>query len=241
MRYISQSPNHLGTFPSSLNVVPQTLAVSGQTLSISQGNSVTLPTQSLPIAGQTLSISNGNSVTLPTIGGAQTTITGGQLINYAPGTTSASLGVVPFTFLPGKTYSVSCLMGCVSVYALNPVFQVFDKHVAEEKVRATLMFVVNNNHCYPITDETQRRHVIRTGSLTLQAVEFSKIDMESVTYYEGELSEDEGERISAMTDFVLAAEGHVVLPIDTLEKGARGVIESTNTLIEHFHYYGGLS
>jgi AAA domain len=101
------------------------------------------------------------------------------------------------------------------------------------------MFVVNNNHCYPITDEMQRRHVIRTGSLTLQAVEFSKIDMEAVSYYEGELSEDEGERISAMTDFVLAAEGHVVLPIDTLEKVARGVIESTNTLIEHFHYYGG--
>jgi hypothetical protein len=90
MPYINQSPNQLGTFPSSLNVVPQTLAVSGQTLSISQGNSVTLPTQSLSIAGHTLSISNGNSVTLPTIGGAQTTITGGQLINYAPGTTSAS-------------------------------------------------------------------------------------------------------------------------------------------------------
>jgi hypothetical protein len=127
-------------------------------------------------------------------------------------------------------------MECISVYALNPMFHVFDKLQSSEKTRATLIFVVNNNHCYAITDETQRRKVITTNKLELRPIEIMQLDMEEdVLYYE--LDQD---TIHNGVDFIEQADKNVVVNVDTLEEIARAVIDLTNTFIEHFQYYNGL-
>lgn len=141
-------------------------------------------------------------------------------------------------------------MGCISVYALDPLFEVFESHIAVEKARVTLMFVVNNNHLYPITDETQKRQIRSANRLCLESVDFTRVNMEDVLYFEdldyvkpnerAFVTDDEREdRTRKLIHFVQTAGKHCVVPEDSLEKLARGVIEETQMLIEWFHYSGG--
>ncbi len=68
----------------------------------------------------------------------------------------------------------------VSVYALDPMFQVFKHHVAA-KQRATLMFMVNDSHCYAISDTELRRKVVAAAALNLHDTTL-RVDFERAAY-----------------------------------------------------------
>lgn len=124
----------------------------------------------------------------------------------------------------------------ITVYALDPTWRVFDKHVATDKARVWLMFMVNNGHCYPITNESQRRCISATGRLDLQAVEFDAVNMEEVVYFEHDNTQQDVSVDDAL-DFIASATTNVVLPLERLDAIAAAVIEQTKHNIEHFNYY----
>ena len=65
----------------------------------------------------------------------------------------------------------------VSMYALTRLWEVFESVVAE-KCRLCLFFIVNNGHCYPITDAKKRKQITFKKSLVMSDLVFD---------YEGEI------------------------------------------------------
>ncbi len=55
---------------------------------------------------------------------------------------------------------------CISVHALDPMLHTFTKHIAKD-AHVSLVFIVNNNHCYPILDKDMKRLTAITGKLDL--------------------------------------------------------------------------
>ena len=60
----------------------------------------------------------------------------------------------------------------VRVIAINPLLVKFAEHHPEEQARLNLVFIVNNNHVYPIIDKDTKEYVARQGHLPLQEVKF---------------------------------------------------------------------
>ena len=68
----------------------------------------------------------------------------------------------------------------ISVFALDPLFEVFNSYVGEDP-RITLVFVVNNNHLYPVLDKELKKQASRTKHLILQDFKWS-VDYEHYDY-----------------------------------------------------------
>ena len=69
----------------------------------------------------------------------------------------------------------------VSVYAIDPLLNVFTKHVASD-VRYTLCFLVNNNHLYPILNGDTKKSVVQSNRLTLDDYKFNISYEDSIEY-----------------------------------------------------------
>ena len=67
----------------------------------------------------------------------------------------------------------------VTCYAIDPFFNVFASTVAKIGTKLMLVFVVNNNHVYPITDKAMKDHVSKTHKLDFNPMRFSVGDDES--------------------------------------------------------------
>jgi hypothetical protein len=69
----------------------------------------------------------------------------------------------------------------VSVYAVDPLLNVFTKHVGVD-VRYTLCFLVNNNHLYPILNGDTKKSVVQSGKLQLDDYKFNISYEDSIEY-----------------------------------------------------------
>lgn len=116
----------------------------------------------------------------------------------------------------------------VSVCAISPLFEVFDTYQAEDP-RVRLVFVVNDEHCFPITDEAIRREAFSRGLMGLWNLRCGRTEICDAVYLE-ELETDVNAQIVA-TD-----KKTVVLNVDRLEKEALQVVSTTGTFIERFSY-----
>ena len=67
--------------------------------------------------------------------------------------------------------------GDVSVYALDMFYKVFRKVVAT-KSRIALYFMVNNGHCYPILNETQRKQICVSDKLIMNDMRLTYKDFQ---------------------------------------------------------------
>ena len=88
----------------------------------------------------------------------------------------------------------------VSCYALDPLLQTFSQHTREGgrdgTTRHTLVFVVNNGHCYPVTDPDYKRQVINMGRIELDEFKFD-VKFEDYQFVSQQDLEMEGERLSS--------------------------------------------
>ena len=85
-----------------------------------------------------------------------------------------------------------------SVYALDPLFEVFNSYTSEEP-KITLVFLVNNNHLYPILDETMKRQASRTKKIELQDFKWL-VDYEDYEYIENENHIDDTQKQLVLLD-----------------------------------------
>jgi len=69
----------------------------------------------------------------------------------------------------------------VSVYAIDPLFNVFNKYIAHES-RYTLCFIVNNNHLYPIIDTSTKQSVAKSNKLILDDYKFNVSYEDNIEY-----------------------------------------------------------
>jgi len=69
----------------------------------------------------------------------------------------------------------------ISVYAVAPTLKLFCKHISTDSSRMRLYFIVNNGHCYPITNDAQRKQIASKGCLSL--AEMPPIDENCVPEY----------------------------------------------------------
>ena len=86
----------------------------------------------------------------------------------------------------------------ISVYALDPLFEVFNSYTSEEP-KITLVFLVNNNHLYPILDETMKRQASRTKKIELQDFKWL-VDYEDYEYIENENYIDDTQKQLVLLD-----------------------------------------
>lgn len=61
----------------------------------------------------------------------------------------------------------------ISVFALDPFGQVFDSVLAIGHTSLVLTFLVNNDHCYPITDPAMKQQVARSKQPDFGSVRFN--------------------------------------------------------------------
>jgi hypothetical protein len=57
--------------------------------------------------------------------------------------------------------------GWVSLWALDPFFQVFNHVISSSHHTLVMVFIVNNGHCYPVLDEEYKRQVSSMGRIEL--------------------------------------------------------------------------
>lgn len=139
-----------------------------------------------------------------------------------------------------KSWARAC--GDISVYTLDNMGRVFGgKVIAVENVRMTLIFMVNDNHLFPVNDDSLRRSVVRTERLNLTDVDI-KVDMENVLYYDAG-GVCRGETLSTFVprfcEFIASADKHVVLPVDKLDEVVIGVLNDTGVYPTQFQHYNG--
>ena len=60
----------------------------------------------------------------------------------------------------------------VTVHALNPFMNQFASHTATKSNYASLCFIVNNNHCYPIVDTAMKKSIAENKSLEVSKLVF---------------------------------------------------------------------
>lgn len=84
-----------------------------------------------------------------------------SLIKYFNGTEVTTSQIIEFV----KQYNT------VSMYAIDPLGKVFEKHIASDK-KYSLCFVMNNNHLYPILDADTKKSIAMTNKITLQDYKF---------------------------------------------------------------------
>lgn len=70
----------------------------------------------------------------------------------------------------------------LSVYAVDPLRQVFVKHIAKD-ARFSLCFIVNNNHLYPIIDPSTKSSVSHANKLILDDYKFN-VNYDDIQYIE---------------------------------------------------------
>ena len=133
------------------------------------------------------------------------------------------LGPEPTT---GQIMMFCRLEGDVSMYALDMTFKVFEV-VNADKPRVALYFIVNNNHLYPIIDDTMRRKI---RSSNLKEISFDDI----------RLSHKDYEDVSVIDESLInTAEGnHVIVKgVDDLTAIAGKVMADTQHIIELFSFF----
>jgi hypothetical protein len=111
----------------------------------------------------------------------------------------------------------------VSVYCITPLGNVFISHVAD-KTRVCLMFIVNNGHCFPVKNDTQRQQIAQCGKMKMHSLE-TKVDFANAVYLE---------------DFNTVAEleqnKDIVINTANLEVVALKVMECYNVMVDGLVY-----
>lgn len=120
--------------------------------------------------------------------------------------------------------------GDISVYTLDNLGRAFGSNViAVEKTRMTLIFMVNDNHLFPVNDDSLRRGVIRSDRLDLNDVDM-KVDMKNVVYYDAG-GVCRGDTLTAFVprfcEFIATADKHVILPAEKLDEVIVAILEET--------------
>jgi hypothetical protein len=73
----------------------------------------------------------------------------------------------------------------ISMFALDPLYKVFDTYIAGNNVVATLMFIVNNAHVYPIWDSASQKSIAKAKRMNLSEVRW---EIDSTKYQKIEVS-----------------------------------------------------
>jgi hypothetical protein len=58
----------------------------------------------------------------------------------------------------------------ISMFAFDSLYKVFDTYIAGNNVVATLMFIVNNAHVYPIWDSASQKSIAKAKRMNLSEV-----------------------------------------------------------------------
>jgi len=62
----------------------------------------------------------------------------------------------------------------LSVYAIDPLRNVFASHKATSNFNSySLCFITNNNHLYPVLDSNMKKSIAQTGKITLNEYKFN--------------------------------------------------------------------
>ena len=86
--------------------------------------------------------------------------------------------------------------GDVSMYALDMTLKVFQVVKSVEKNRMALFFIVNNNHLYPIVDDSLRRKIVAKQEVSFEDIRLSMKDYEDVSVLDESLiSNAEGNHV----------------------------------------------
>ena len=113
----------------------------------------------------------------------------------------------------------------VALYALDPMLKVFSVVEPVETARVWLYFVVNNNHLYPITDDTLRHKITSKKEVNFQDIQMGFKDFEEVDALDESL-------------VFTSEKNHVIVKgVDDLTAMAGKVMADTQHLVERFSFY----
>lgn len=121
----------------------------------------------------------------------------------------------------------------ISVYAVDPFMKLFDSYIADDAFYS-LVFLCNNNHCYPITDEEQRQQIFKSKSINIKKLEYHIEDTESYIYVD-----------NVKDSYDKLVNGHynqklILIDCDkndiTMYELVNDIIKHSNTMIETIHF-----
>ena len=116
-------------------------------------------------------------------------ITRQSLIKYFKGTVATTDQIISFS----QQYDT------LSIYAIDPLNNVFNKHVAADH-RYSLCFVVNNNHLYPVLDANLKKSIALSGKIELNDYKFN------VNYDDYQYIHDDNESVDETKKVILMRE-----------------------------------
>lgn len=121
----------------------------------------------------------------------------------------------------------------ISIYALSPFMNVFDSYVADDP-RYALTFLVNNGHCYPITDEVQRQQIFKSKNINIKKIEYHIDNNEGFVYVDN--VKDSYEKLINSS----FEEKLILIDCDknniTMYELVNDIIKHSNIMIENIHF-----
>jgi hypothetical protein len=123
----------------------------------------------------------------------------------------------------------------ISMFALDPLYRVFDTYIAGNNVVATLMFIVNNAHVYPIWDAVSQKSIAKAKKMNLSEVRW---EIDSTKYHKIDVAHntqenplDHGIDMNTNTEYKELVNGNrkndcVVLIENNLEDVAKEIIKA---------------
>jgi len=119
----------------------------------------------------------------------------------------------------------------VSVYAIDPLMQVFKYHKADN-TRYTLVFVVNNDHLYPVLNADTKKSVVQSGKLSLNEYKFT-INYDDIQYI------NNNQQTESTTSKVILFEDIDDVNENLIMQKMKKVMDTTGTMVEYIKFYNG--
>lgn len=121
----------------------------------------------------------------------------------------------------------------ISIYAVSPFKCVFESFVADVP-RYALVFLCNNGHCYPITDEEQRQQIFKKNNINIKKIDYHIDSSESYIYVD-DMKRDYNDLLNSKYDQKL-----ILLDCGknqtTMYELVNDCIKHSNTMIENIHF-----
>lgn len=125
----------------------------------------------------------------------------------------------------------------ISLYALSPLYEVFEKYTAPRKRQYSLVYVLDNGHCYGIIDKCVKKSVKELNMLRTKKIEI-ELDYSKHKYFANITPQDINDIVDGKYDeSVILIEDKKGVHFDWLTKIAQRIIQKHNTGIMPSNMY----
>ena len=112
----------------------------------------------------------------------------------------------------------------ISVHCIEPLFSEFLKHVPANKTSLNLCFILNNNHCYPITNPDIKHDIFYKHRIDMNKIKFKLNDYNGIYMDESQLNNFDNITESTRN------KGLIYCGVNTLKNIVSKIITETNLI-----------